>query len=207
MKRIRNLTIILLSFIVMLCLAVGIVLCFPAQESSARAADAPRAKSLTESLAKDYPELAKGTRYIVGPVSMREKYADVGKYGITYVTYEDTDTFFVIGADSFYVKVNAVNWPSDGMVHLIIPKEVTYIASGYKTEGGVDANLKTFHNSELNVYSIEFEDGSDFANLGEADADGKVDQDTDSLGNTFGTGLKKGQVFGPDSNLRKNGKE
>lgn len=43
MKRIRNLTIILLSFIVMLCLAVGIVLCFPAQESSARAADAPRA--------------------------------------------------------------------------------------------------------------------------------------------------------------------
>lgn len=45
MKRIRNLTIILLSFIVMLCLAVGIVLCFPAQESSARAADAPRANT------------------------------------------------------------------------------------------------------------------------------------------------------------------
>lgn len=47
MKRIRNLTIILLSFIVMLCLAVGIVLCFPAQESSARAADAPRADTKT----------------------------------------------------------------------------------------------------------------------------------------------------------------
>lgn len=202
MKRIRNLTIILLSFIIMLCLAVGIVLCFPAQESSARAADAPRAKSLTRVLAKDYPELAKGTRYIVGPVSMREKYADVGEYGITYVTYEDADTFFAIGTDSFYVKVNAVNWPSDGMVHLIIPKEVTYIASGYKTNGEVDANLKTFHNSELNVYSIEFEDGSNFANLGEADASGAVDLHTEGE-LTYGSGLREGQVFGPDSNLRK----
>lgn len=202
MKKIRSLTIILLSFIVMLCLATGIAFCFPAQESSARAADAPRVKSLTDGLAKEYPELAKGTRYIVGPVSMREKYADVGKYGITYVTYEDADTFFAIGTDSFYVKVNAVNWPSDGMVHLIIPKEVTYIASGYITDGDVDANLKTFHNSELNVYSIEFEDGSNFANLGEADASGAVDLHTEGE-LTYGSGLREGQVFGPDSNLRK----
>lgn len=45
MKKIRNVTIILLSFIVMLCLAIGIGICFPAQESSARAAAAPRAST------------------------------------------------------------------------------------------------------------------------------------------------------------------
>lgn len=169
MKRIRNLTIILLSFIVMLCLAVGIVLCFPAQESSARAADAPRAgeNSLTaQEFATKYPALATGTKYIVGPSSMGPNGSDGAKYkgieqdGLQYVSYDGMEgNFFEIqDGKLLYCKKPGI-FPDDVIVHLILPESVTSIPiyTDQTSAGGDQSDSKfTLSHSFYNVYSLEF---------------------------------------------------